>query len=261
MEELNLIFELSVFVDSHCWVWWLRCDKFEEWVNTDTLHKLAMAFESLHFLVLALLDVPEDWGAIETAWDKVLRVVGPSNVNHITNVSSELSGVTPLDGLFNFAKLNRSHLQLPYNDHLVVAATSKVLAIGRETHHVDRCWVTSLQVILVLGLECFWVRCTRLLFFSGGLDGIWAKLRVLDLSQLPKANARVELVDLAACDEVLAIRVKVDGHDSGWLFVPAYLGNVYLHLYLCSIYVSLLALDCLLICYLLEISTNFSRLN
>lgn len=78
MEELNLIFELSVFVDSHRWVWWLRCNKLEEWVDSDTLHKFAMAFKSLHFLVLALLNVPEDWGAIKTAWDKVLRVIGPS---------------------------------------------------------------------------------------------------------------------------------------------------------------------------------------
>ena len=149
-------------------------------------------------------------------------------------MSSELSGVTPLDGLFDFAKLNRSHLELPNNDHLVVTATSQVLAIGRKTHHVDCCWVTSLQVILVLRLERFWVCSTRLLFFSGGLDRIWAKLRVLYLSQLPKANARIKLVDLAACDEVLAVGVKVNGHDSGWLFVPAYLRNVYLHL--CSFF-------------------------
>jgi len=194
-----------------------------------------MAFESLHLLVLALLDVPENWGAIETAWDEVLRVVSPSQINHITNVSSELSGVAPLDGLFDFAKLNRSHLELPNDDHLVVAATSQVLAVGRETHHVDRCWVTPLQVILVLRLKCLWVSSTRLLFFSGGLNRIWAKLRVLNLSQLPKADARVELVDLAASDEVLAIGVKVNGHDSGWLFMPTYLRNVYLHLCCLSI--------------------------
>ena len=60
MEELGLIFEFSVLVYSHCGIRGLRGHEFEEWVNANSLHKLAVSLKCLNFLILSLLDGPED---------------------------------------------------------------------------------------------------------------------------------------------------------------------------------------------------------
>ena len=60
MEELNLVLEFSIFVDANGRVGRLRCDKFEEGVDADSLYKLTMSFEGLKLLILAELDAPKD---------------------------------------------------------------------------------------------------------------------------------------------------------------------------------------------------------
>ncbi len=58
VEKLNLILEFPVFIDAYSRVWRLGGDKFEEWINSDSLYEFTMAFKGLDLLVLALLDVP-----------------------------------------------------------------------------------------------------------------------------------------------------------------------------------------------------------
>ena len=226
MEELDLVFEFPVLVDAHSWVWWLRCNELEEGVNADSLNKLSVTFERLELLIFTLLDTPENWSAVEGTWDKELRIIGPSDVNYIANMSSELTWVTPLHSLIKLSKFDRCHLELPNDNHLVITTTSKVLAVGGEPHDID-CWgMTTLQVVLMLRLVslCTWL----LLNVSGCLNG--CKMVTIFRHELPVADPRVKLVDLGACDEASWVWEKVQGHDSGWLFVPAYLRDFYLHI-------------------------------
>jgi len=168
-----------------------------------------VAFERLNLLVLARLNIPKHSGAVETARDEILRVIGPSKVNHVADVTPELPGVTPLDGLFNFAKLDRSHLELPDDDHLVITSARQVLPIWREAHHIHRRCVAALQIILVMWLQVL-VRTRLPLLICLSLDRASAKLRIGYLGQFPEADAGVILIDLAARDQVVAIGVKVD---------------------------------------------------
>jgi len=78
VEELSLIFQFSVFVDSDRRVRRLRGNELEEGVDADALHELAMALKSLSLLILALLDAPEDGGAVKTAGNEELRVAAPA---------------------------------------------------------------------------------------------------------------------------------------------------------------------------------------
>ena len=59
-------------------------------------------------------------------------------------MSSELTRVTPLHGLIKLSKLNRCHFELPYDNHLVITPTGKVLSIGREAHNIDSGSVSTL---------------------------------------------------------------------------------------------------------------------
>lgn len=58
VKKLSLVFEFSVFVDAYSRVRRLRGYEFEEGVDCDPLDELAVAFERLHLLVLALLNAP-----------------------------------------------------------------------------------------------------------------------------------------------------------------------------------------------------------
>ena len=58
--------------------------------------------------------------------------------------------MAPLNRFFCLAELNVGRFELPNNDHLVVCAGCKVLAIRREAHAVHGLCVPILQVIEIL---------------------------------------------------------------------------------------------------------------
>ena len=127
-------------------------------------------------------------------------------------MASQLSRVTPLDCFLNLTKLDRCHLELPNDNHLIVTATGKVLSIGAEAHDIDSGGVATLQIILVLWLIA--LRSARLLLIlSGGLNG--CKMVAIFRNELPVADTRVKLIDLRAGDEASGVGEKVQGHDTG----------------------------------------------
>ena len=152
MEKLNLRLQFSVLVHPHCWVWWLTCNEFKEWVDCDSLYEFTMAFKSLHLHEFAWKDTPQNWSPIERSWYKELRIFCPCEVNYISGVASQLSWVSPLDCLFCFAEFDRSHSESPYYYHLVVWTTCQKLSIGWKSGTINCRLVSALQIILMLRL-------------------------------------------------------------------------------------------------------------
>ena len=64
LEELDLVLELSIFVDSHSRVGTLSANIFEGGIDCDSLHILSVPFKGLDLLELIVLDSPEDGGSI-----------------------------------------------------------------------------------------------------------------------------------------------------------------------------------------------------
>ena len=162
-------------------------------------------------------------------------------------MASELPWMSPLNSLFHLTKLNRGHLQLPDDNHLVITTTCEILAIGRESYHVDSWLVTSLQIILVSWLVAHLsiTNCNLELL----LVWTWAQLGgdcrtsnggclicrwwcVLDFVQFPQSDATIVFCALTCGDKVVWIGKTVNGHDSSWLIMPAYLWHFYLHAHL-----------------------------
>ena len=128
--------------------------------------------------------------------------------------------MAPLDRLFDFAKLDGRHLELPNDDHLIVASAGQVVSIWGESHHVDSGGVPSLQVILVLGLipmhSCRFLLLLIILSRSLAKELVLPKRRrrCLIRDELPKSDASVEFVDLAARYQVLRVWEEVQRHYS-----------------------------------------------
>ena len=129
-------------------------------------------------------------------------------------MAPELAWMTPLYCLLYLTKLDWRHFELPYNDHLIVATTSQMLTIGRESCNVDCRGVAALQIILVLWLIAYWsnTSCSLLTICCLRLLLIWhllilsrrlhcCKVAIVSRYELPIADSRVELVDLGAGDE------------------------------------------------------------
>ena len=124
-------------------------------------------------------------------------------------MASHLARVAPLHHFISLAEFHGCHLQLPDNDHLIVTTAGQVLAIRGETDYIYCGRVTTLQVVLVL-----WLKVLLRLVLSRRLDYVRPKLWGRHLRKLPEAKPGVELIDLAACDEEMTVRVEVNGHDS-----------------------------------------------
>ena len=60
MEELNLVFEHAVFVETDGRVRGLASNVFKEWGDGYTLHEFSVAFECLNFSKLILCNAPKD---------------------------------------------------------------------------------------------------------------------------------------------------------------------------------------------------------
>ena len=243
-EELGLIFEFSVLIKTHWRITTLRCDVLEKGVNTDSLNKLPVSFKGLHLGVLSRQNTPQNWGAIQRTRNQVLGVVGPSQIKDVSNVTSELSGVSPLDRFLQTAKLNWNHAQRPQTDHVVVWARSQVDSVWGEADTVYGGLVAALQVVLMLGTPLLASRFLLLLilivvFFRFGAIFFWVIIILcfffvslwhwLGL-QLPESDSSVVFAGLRTGYEVHGVGEKVNWHDTGWSVVPHHLGNVNLHL-------------------------------
>ena len=115
VEELLLVLQLSVFVNSHSCVWRSCGDHLETRMNRYTLNELFVAFECLNFLEFATLNRPHDCRSIKWPWNKITGIIWPREIHHISHMTSELSWLTPLNFFFDLTKFNRHRFELPYD--------------------------------------------------------------------------------------------------------------------------------------------------
>lgn len=99
MEKLRLVFEFSIFVNSHCGVRRLRSYILEGGINANSLHKFAMTFKCLYLGKLVWGDTPQDACAVQRAGHKVLGGARPCQIYYITNMTSQLAWMSPLNSL------------------------------------------------------------------------------------------------------------------------------------------------------------------
>ena len=108
-----------------------------------------MPIKGLYLRKLALRSTPQNGGTIDRARDKTTGVFGPANVHNVSDMTTKLARMTPLDSLLLLSELSREKLKGPYNDHLIVRPGSQKLPTWRESDHVYGGGVTTLQIIAV----------------------------------------------------------------------------------------------------------------
>lgn len=108
MEKLLLIFEFTIFINSHCGIRACSGNQFHCGMHRYALHKFLMSLESLNLSILVWWYLPQDCRTIQRPTEQKVWIIAPAKVHHITNVAPELSGLSPLDFLLEFAKLHRN---------------------------------------------------------------------------------------------------------------------------------------------------------
>ena len=147
MEELNLSFEFTILVPTHCAIWAHSNDILQKRVHRDPLHHFLVSIKRLYLSKLPLSCAPQNRSPIDRAGHKAAGVPRPAYVHDVADVASELAGVPPLHSLLLLAELSGEQLEGPHHHHLVVGARRQVLTTRGKSYYVH-CWgVSTLQIV------------------------------------------------------------------------------------------------------------------